>query len=84
LRIGLIFTLSSQGDPLSLKEYLLECQKKVFKEVRIITERKRGSDEYRPFFSEEKSLWNPSNCSPDAGSWGATIACLKKERILKR
>jgi len=66
--------------PSLLEEYLSECQEKGFREVRIIHGKGRGVQRNIVHFFLEKSplveSFNPA--PPEAGSWGATIAYLKK------
>jgi DNA-nicking Smr family endonuclease len=63
-----------------LEEYLLECQKKGFKEVRIIHGKGKGVQRSIVHSCLRKSPLVESfeMAPPEAGSWGATIAVLKK------
>ena len=78
-----LHTFSPKEIPSLLEEYLSECQKKGFKEVRIIHGKGKGVQmnivhsflEKSPLIESFK--WAP----PEAGAWGATIACLKKKTI---
>jgi DNA-nicking Smr family endonuclease len=66
--------------PSLLEEYLTECQKKGFREVRIIHGKGKGVQRNIVHSFLEKSpvveSFKPS--PPEAGSWGATLAYLKK------
>ena len=66
--------------PSLLEEYLLECQKKGFREVRIIHGKGKGVQRNIVHFFLAKSPLVESfrSASPEAGSWGATIAHLKE------
>ncbi|HSB06292.1 MAG TPA: Smr/MutS family protein [Thermodesulfobacteriota bacterium] len=65
--------------PSLLEEYLLECQKRGFREVRIIHGKGKGVQlrvvhsllETSPLVESFKPA------PPEAGGWGATIACLR-------
>jgi DNA-nicking Smr family endonuclease len=74
-----LHTFSPREIPSLLEEYLLECRKKGFREVRIIHGKGKGvqGNIVRSFLSRsplvESFKWAP----PEQGSWGATIARLK-------
>ena len=63
-----------------LEEYLLECQKKGFKQVRIIHGKGKGvqMNMVHSFLKKSPLIDSFRLASPEAGSWGATIAFLKK------
>lgn len=68
--------------PSLLEEYLLECHEKGFKEVRIIHGKGKGVQMkiVHSFLSKSPLIESFQLAPPEAGSWGATIAFLKKER----
>jgi len=74
-----LHTFSPREIPSLLEEYLLECRKKGFREVRIIHGKGKGvqGNIVHSFLSKsplvESFQWAP----PEQGSWGATIARLK-------
>ena len=75
-----LHTFSPKEIPSLLEEYLLECQNKGFREVRIIHGKGKGVQMNIVHSLLKKSplvesfKWAP----PEAGSWGTTIAYLKK------
>lgn len=75
-----LHTFSPREIPSLLEDYLLECQEKGFKEVRIIHGKGKGVQMNIVHSFLEKSLLVESFklAPPEAGSWGATIAYLKK------
>jgi DNA-nicking Smr family endonuclease len=77
-----LHTFSPKEIPSLLEEYLLECQKKGFKEVRIIHGKGKGIQRSIVHsFLKKSSLVKSFETAPaEAGSWGATIAVLKKTR----
>jgi DNA-nicking Smr family endonuclease len=66
--------------PSLLEEYLFECQKKAFKEVRIIHGKGKGVQRniVRSVLEKSPLVESFKEAPPEAGSWGATIAVLKK------
>ena len=66
--------------PSLLEEYLIECHKKGYREVRII--HGKGKGVHRKIvhsFLEKNPLVESFKPAPlEAGSWGATVAILKK------
>jgi len=62
-----------------LEEYLLECQKKGFKEVRIIHGKGKGVQRsiVHSFLKKSPLIESFKMAPPEEGSWGATIAFLK-------
>jgi len=75
-----LHTFSPKEIPSLLEEYLLECQKKGFKEVRIIHGKGKGIQRsiVHSFLEKSSLVESFEMAPPDAGSWGATIAVLKK------
>jgi len=75
-----LHTFSPKEIPSLLEEYLTECQKKGFREVRIIHGKGKGVQQSIVHsFLEKSPLVESFRQAPlEAGSWGATIACLKK------
>jgi DNA-nicking Smr family endonuclease len=75
-----LHTFSPKEIPSLLEEYLLECQKKGFREIRIIHGKGKGvqMNIVHSFLAKSPLIEFFKMASPDAGSWGATIAYLKK------
>ena len=73
---------SPKDIPSLLEEYLLECQKKGFKEVRIIHGKGKGIQRSIVHSCLKKSplVESFTQAPHEAGSWGATIAWLKEKR----
>jgi DNA-nicking Smr family endonuclease len=65
--------------PSLLEEYLIECQKKGFREVRIIHGKGEGVQRNRvhSFLAKSPLVESFRSAPQEAGSWGATIATLK-------
>ena len=63
-----------------LEEYLLECKKKGFREVRIIHGQGKGvqMNVVHSFLKKSPLVESFRSAPPETGSWGATIAYLKK------
>jgi DNA-nicking Smr family endonuclease len=63
-----------------LEEYLLECKKKGFREVRIIHGKGKGvqMNVVHSFLKKSPLVESFRSAPPETGSWGATIAYLKK------
>jgi len=63
-----------------LEEYLLECQKKGFTRVRIIHGKGKGVQRaiVHSLLKKNPRVESFEMASLEAGSWGATIAYLKK------
>lgn len=81
-----LHTFSPKEIPSLLGEYLLECQKKGFKEVRIIHGKGKGVQMKIIHSFLKKSplvLWFKL-APPEAGSWGATLVFLKTENHSER
>jgi len=77
-----LHTFSPKEIPSLLEEYLQECQKKEFKEVRIIHGKGKGVQmNIVHFFLRRSPLVESFRLAPpEAGSWGATLVLLKKEQ----
>jgi len=75
-----LHTFSPKEIPSLLEEYLGECQKKDFKEVRIIHGKGKGIQRsiVHSFLRKSPLVESFEMAPPEAGSWGATIAVLKK------
>ena len=74
-----LHTFSPKEIPSLLEEYLLECQKKGFKEVRIIHGKGRGVQRniVHSFLEKSPLVESFKEAPIEAGSWGATIVYLK-------
>ena len=74
-----LHTFSPKEIPSLLEEYLLECQKKGFREVRIIHGKGKGIQRNIVHsFLEKSPLIESFKMAPnEEGSWGATIAFLR-------
>jgi DNA-nicking Smr family endonuclease len=79
-----LHTFSPREIPSLLEEYLRECQKKGFREVRIIHGKGKGVQrEIVHSFLKKNPLVESFEPAPqETGSWGATIAYLKKEKTV--
>jgi DNA-nicking Smr family endonuclease len=77
-----LHTFLPQEIPSLLEEYLLECQKKGFKEVRIIHGKGKGVQRniVHSFLEKNPMVELFRLAPPEAGSWGATVVTLKKSR----
>jgi DNA-nicking Smr family endonuclease len=75
-----LHTFSPKEIPSLLEEYLFECQKKGFKEVRIIHGKGKGVQRsiVHSFLKKNPIVESFKQAPPEAGAWGATIASLKK------
>ena len=74
-----LHTFSPRDIPPLLEEYLLECQKKGFREVRIIHGKGKGVqlNIVHSFLRKSPLVESFRLAPPEAGSWGATIVDLK-------
>ena len=78
-----LHTFSPKEIPSLLEDYLLECQKKGFKEVRIIHGKGKGvqMNIVHSFLEKSPLVESFKLAPPGAGAWGATIAVLKKTQV---
>jgi DNA-nicking Smr family endonuclease len=76
-----LHTFSPKEIPSLLEEYLLECQNKGFKEVRIIHGKGKGIQRsiVHSFLQRSPLIESFKMAPPETGSWGATIAVLKNK-----
>ena len=74
-----LHTFSPGEIPSLLEDYLLECRKKGFKEVRIIHGKGKGiqMNIVHSFLNKSPLVESFRLAPPETGSWGATIAVLK-------
>ena len=75
-----LHTFSPREIPSLLEEYLLECKKRGFKEVRIIHGKGKGvqMNIVHSFLKKNPLVESFRLAPPEAGSWGATIAVLNE------
>lgn len=68
--------------PSLLEEYLLECQKKGLKEIRIIHGKGKGIQRsiVHSFLRKSPLIESFKPAPLEAGGWGATIACLRERQ----
>ena len=76
-----LHTFSPKEISYLLEDYLTECQKKGFTEVRIIHGKGKGIQRriVTSFLEKSPLVESFRTAPPEAGSWGATIALLKKQ-----
>jgi DNA-nicking Smr family endonuclease len=76
-----LHTFSPREIPSLLEEYLLECQKKEFTEVRIIHGKGKGvqMNIVHSLLRKSPLVESFRLAPPEAGSWGATLVLLKKD-----
>jgi len=76
-----LHTFSPKEIPYLLEDYLTECQKKGFTEVRIIHGKGKGVQRniVHSFLTKSLLVESFRDAPLEAGSWGATIAVLKKK-----
>ncbi|RPJ07767.1 MAG: DNA mismatch repair protein MutS [Deltaproteobacteria bacterium] len=74
-----LHTFSPKEIPSLLEDYLLECQKKGFREVRIIHGKGRGVQMriVQSFLAKSPRVESFEPAPPEAGGWGATLAYLR-------
>jgi DNA-nicking Smr family endonuclease len=74
-----LHTFSPKEVPSLLEDYLLECQKKGFREVRIIHGKGKGVQLkiVHSFLKKSSLVESFRPAQPEAGGWGATIVCLR-------
>ena len=75
-----LHTFLPRDIPSLLEDYLEECQKKGYREVRIIHGKGKGVQRniVHSFLRKSPLVESFRTASPDAGSWGATLVTLKK------
>jgi DNA-nicking Smr family endonuclease len=75
-----LHTFSPKEIPSLLEDYLGECQKKGFQEVRIIHGKGKGVQRniVHAFLKKSPLVESFRQAPPEAGSWGATMVTLKK------
>jgi DNA-nicking Smr family endonuclease len=73
-----LHTFSPKEIPSLLEDYLLECQKRGFREVRIIHGKGKGVQRniVHSFLKKSPLVESFRPAQPESGGWGATIACL--------
>lgn len=78
-----LHTFSPKEIPSLLEDYLLECQKKGFREVRIIHGKGKGVQMkiVHSFLKKSPLVESFRPAQPEAGGWGATIVCLRRSTI---
>lgn len=76
-----LHTFSPREIPSLLEEYLLECQKRGFRQVRIIHGKGKGVQRamVHSFLRKSPLVQSFETAPPEAGSWGATLVRLKAE-----
>jgi len=80
-----LHTFSPKEIPDLLEDYLTECRKKGFAEVRIIHGKGKGVQRkiVHSFLRKSPLVESFRDAPPEAGSWGATIAFLNKIKCLE-
>lgn len=75
-----LHTFSPREVPSLLEDYLSECQKKGFKEVRVIHGKGKGVQRgiVHGFLRGSPLVEFFKTAPPEQGEWGATIVYLKK------
>jgi DNA-nicking Smr family endonuclease len=76
-----LHTFSPKEIPSLLEDYLTECQKKGFVEVRIIHGKGKGVQRniVLSYLKKSPLIESFRDAPLEAGSWGATIVALKKK-----
>jgi DNA-nicking Smr family endonuclease len=76
-----LHTFAPREIPSLLEEYLIECQKKGLREVRIIHGKGKGvqMNIVHSLLRKSPLVESFRLAPPEAGSWGATLVLLKKE-----
>jgi len=79
-----LHAFSPREIPSLLEDYLLECQKKGFRQVRIIHGKGKGVQMriVQSFLEQSPLVASFHPASPEAGGWGATIAYLRQKASL--
>ena len=77
-----LHTFSPKEIPSLLEEFLAECEKKGFREIRIIHGKGKGvqMNIVHSFLEKSPLVESYRPAPPEAGGWGATIACLKDRK----
>ncbi len=77
-----LHTFSPKEIPFLLEDFLTECRRKGFKEVRIIHGKGRGvqMNIVHSFLEKSPLVESYEPAPPEAGGWGATIAYLKDRK----
>ena len=80
-----LHTFSRKEIPYLLEDYLTECEKKGFTEVRIIHGKGKGVQRniVHSFLTKSPLVESFRDAPLEAGSWGATKVLLKKIENLK-
>ncbi len=75
-----LHTFSPKEIPSLLEDYLTECQKKGYREVRIVHGKGKGVQRniVHSFLRKSPLVESFRQAPPEAGSWGATIVQLKE------
>ena len=78
-----LHTFSPREIPALLEEYLLECQKKGFREIRIIHGKGKGIQMrvVQSLLKKSPLIDSFVTAPPEAGGWGATIARLRPFKV---
>ena len=78
-----LHTFSPKEIPSLLEDYLRECQKKGFKEVRIVHGKGKGvqMNIVHSFLKKSPLVESFKLAPPEGGSWGATIAVLNETKL---
>jgi DNA-nicking Smr family endonuclease len=76
-----LHTFSPRDIPVLIEEYLLECQKKGFREVRVIHGKGKGVqlNIVHSFLRKSPLVESFRLAPPEAGSWGATVVRVKPQ-----
>ncbi len=76
-----LHTFQPKEIPSLLEEYLLECRKKGYQEVRIIHGKGRGVQRsiVHGFLKKSPLVESFRQAPPEAGSWGVTLVSLRKK-----
>jgi DNA-nicking Smr family endonuclease len=74
-----LHTFSPKEIPLLLEDYLVECQKRGFREVRIIHGKGKGvqMNIVRSLLKKSPLVESFQDAPSEAGGWGATIVFLR-------
>ena len=77
-----LHTFSPKEIPLLLEDYLIECQKRGFREVRIIHGKGKGvqMNIVRSLLKQSPVVESFNPAPSEAGGWGATLAYLRPLR----